>query len=213
MPRKILLFVSTATLLSLVSVSVASSVATAATFPVNFPGTVTCSPSDGVWNGTIAFSPPLMNGGTANTETMIVKASLGNTGSPCVTSAGTIALGSITGTLTFNIAGSANNCATVFSGTALPAPTPGKFKLTWTVPAGGNPTKWTQAPPFVVTGAVTNSKIVVKNAKVTGSYAFPAPKASLSDANWPGASGAVATGCASSTGLSTLTLATSTGKW
>jgi hypothetical protein len=166
---------------------------------------VSCSPSHGVWNGIIAFSPALKNGGTANTETMIVKASLGNTGSPCVTSAGTIALGSIAGTLKFNIAGSANNCATIFSGTALPAPTPGKFKLTWTTPAGGNPTNWTQAPPLVVKGAITNSKIAITGGKATGSYPDPAPKATLSDA--------VATGCASSTGLSSLTLSTSSGKW
>jgi hypothetical protein len=155
-----------------------------------------------------------MNGGNANSETMIIKAALGNTASPCVTTAGTVALGSIAGSLTFNIAGSANNCATVFSGAALPTPAPGKVKMTWTTPAGGNPTKWTQLPGFVVKGAANGANIVVKGAKVMGSFTpFGLPKATLSDANWPGVAGAVATGCSTAGGLANLTLTTSTGKW
>lgn len=214
MARKTLLVCSTTALLCLISISVASNVAQAVSFPVNLPGTVTCSPAGGVWSGIISFTPPLMNGGTSSTEKMIVKAGLGNTGSPCIGTAGFVALGSIAGTLTFNIPGSANNCATIFSGVTLPAPAPGKFKMTWTSPAGGNPTLWTQLPAFKVTGAANMADIVIKKAKVTGSFTpFAAPKATLSDANWPGLAGAVATGCASAGGLATLTLSTSTGKW
>jgi len=207
--------ISTAVALStLVSIPVGIGVAGATVFPVNRPGTVTCTPSAGVWNGVITFSPPLMNGGTANAETMTVKAVLGNTASPCVTSAGTIALGSIVGSLKFTIAGSTNNCATIFSGSALPAPAPAsKFKLTWSAPAGSNPTNWTQPSSFKVVGAVTLAHIVITKGAATGSYASATPKASLSNSNWPGASGAVATGCASTTGLSSLTLGTSAGKW
>jgi hypothetical protein len=166
-----------------------------------------------VWNGTISFTPPLFNGGGASTEVMIVKAALGNTASPCVGTTGIAALGSIAGKLTFSIAGSANNCATIFSGVALPAPV-GKFKMTWTTPAGSNPTKWTQPSAFSVTGSAALSSITVKNGTVAGSFTpFANPKATLSDANWPGATGAVATGCASTGGLANLTLSTSTGKW
>ncbi len=180
----------------------------------NIPGTVTCTPTHGVWNGVVTFSPPLMNGGTANSETMTVKAALGNTASPCVTSAGVIALGSIHGKMTFSIPGSANNCAAIFSGSLLPAASPGKFKLTWTAPAGANPTKWTQPSAFQVTGAASFAHINVTHGSVTGSFnALAVPKVQLSATNWPGATGAVATGCASSTGLATLTLGTSKGKW
>jgi hypothetical protein len=155
-----------------------------------------------------------MNGGTATTETMVVTASLGNTASPCVTTSGTIALGTITGQMTFNISGGANNCATIFSGIPLPAPSPGKFKMTWTTPTGGNPTKWIQPGPFSVKGAATLAQIKITGGTVTGSFTpFGAPKAVLSDTNWPGASGAVATGCSSSAGLASLTLGTSKGKW
>src|ERR1700722_593212 len=211
MARRILLFVSTATLLSLVSLSIVSNVAQASTSPVNFPGTVKCNATSGAWNGVIRFTPALMNGGTASTETMVIKAALGNSASPCITTSGTIALGTISGTLKFNIAGSANNCATIFSGAALPAPTPGSLKMIWTTPGGGNPTLWTQTPNFNIKGAASMANIVIKNAKVTGSFTpFGAPKATLSDSNW---TAAVPAGCASSTGLSSLTLFPSSGKW
>jgi hypothetical protein len=214
MARKLVLSLSTIALLSLFLVTAASGSAQAVSNPVNLPGTITCSPSGGVWNGVVTFSPPLMNGGTANTEKIVVKALLGNTASPCVGTAGFVALGSIAGTLTFSIPGSANNCATIFSGVTLPAPAlPGKFKMTWTSPAG-NPTKWTQPSYFKVTGAANMSDIVVKKGTLAGSFTpFANPKASLSAANWPGASGAVATGCAASGGLANLTLGTSAGKW
>ncbi len=211
MARKTVLILAAAALPSLFVVSVASSVAQAASNPVNFPGTVSCNQSSGIWSGAITFSPPLMNGGTASTEIFTVKAVLGNTGSPCVTTAGFVALGTIAGKLKLSIPGSANNCATIFSGVTLPAPTGGKFKMAWTSPAGGNPTKWTNAPPFSVTGAVTQADIVVKSGTVAGSFTpFANPKATLSDANWPGA---VAAGCASLGGLGSLTLSTSSGKW
>lgn len=181
--------------------------------PTNIPGNVTCTPSGGVWSGLILFSPPLMNGGTASTETMIVKAGLGNTASPCHVNTGIVALGEIVGKITFHISGSANNCATIFSGSVLPAPT-GKFKLVWTTPGGANPTKWTQPSAFKVTGAAGLSYINITHGTVTGSFSpLAVPKAQLSDANWPGATGAVATGCASTGGLASLTLSTSKGKW
>jgi hypothetical protein len=209
-----MLILAATALASLVGVTAASSVAQAVSNPVNFPGTVTCSPSDGVWSGAITFSPPLMTGGTANTEIFTVKATLGNTASPCITTAGSVALGTIAGKLKFSIPGSANNCATIFSGVTLPGPTGGRFKITWTSPTGGNPTKWTNAPHFKVTGAASLADIVVKAGTVGGSFTpFGAPKATLSDATWPGAGGAVSTGCASSTGLGSLTLSTSSGKW
>jgi hypothetical protein len=214
MTRKTMLILAATALPSLFVVASASNVAQAASNPVNLPGTVTCSPSGGVWSGVITFAPPLMNGGTANTEVFTVKAALGNTASPCVGTAGFVAIGSIAGKLKFSIPGSANNCATIFSGVTLPAPTGGRFKMIWTTPAGGNPTKWTNAPTFLVTGAASLADIVVKRGAVAGSFTpFGAPKATLSDANWPGASGAVSTGCASSTGLGSLTLSTSSGKW
>lgn len=214
MARKVVLVLSTLALLSVFLVTVQVEGALAVTNPTNFPGTVKCSPAGGVWNGVIRFSPALKNGGTSSNETFTVKAGLGNSASPCITTAGFVALGAITGSLKFHIVGSANNCATIFSGIALPAPTAGSLKMTWSSPSGGNPTNWTMSPAFKVTGALSEANIVVKKAKVTGSFTpFANPKASLSDANWPGSSGAVATGCASATGLSSLTLSTSIGKW
>ncbi len=215
MARKTILILGATALSSLFMVAAESGVAHAVSNPTNLPGHVTCSPAGGVWSGVITFAPPLMNAGTANTETFTVKATLGATGSSCVAPSVTVpVLGTIAGKLKFSIPGSANNCATIFSGVTLPAPTGGKFKMTWTTPAGGNPTKWTNAPAFSVTGAATLADIVVKRGTVAGSFTpFGAPKATLSDANWPGASGAVSTGCTSSTGLGSLTLSTSSGKW
>ncbi|MGO9341007.1 MAG: hypothetical protein ACLP6E_00610 [Acidimicrobiales bacterium] len=213
MARKTILILGATALSSLFMVAAESGVANAVSNPTNIPGHVTCSPAGGVWSGVITFAPPLMNGGTASTETLTVKATLGNTGSSCVTTAGIVALGTIKGTLTFSIPGTANNCATIFSGVTLPAPAAGsKFKMTWTTPAGFNPTNWTNnTPAFKVTGAASLADIVVKKGAVAGSFTpLAAPKATLSDANWPGA---VATGCASSTGLGSLTLSTSSGKW
>ena len=215
MRRTTILSFTAVALASLVSIPVGSGAAGAMSFPVNQPGTVTCTPAQGVWNGLIKFSPPLMNGGTSTTETMTVKAVLGNTGSPCVTSAGVAALGAIAGKVKFTVTGGANNCATIFSGTALPSPSAAdKFKLNWSSPAGSNPTLWTQPTAFKVTGAASYADIVIKKGTVSGSFSpFANPKASLSDSNWPGASGAVATGCSSLSGLSSLTLGTSAGKW
>jgi len=124
-----------------------------------------------------------MNGGTANTETFTVSATLGNTASHCVSTAGYVVLGKIAGKLAFSIPGSANNCATVFSGVALPAPAAAsKFIMTWTSPAGYNPTTWTQPSAFKVTGAASLAGITIKHGAVAGSFTPLAhPKAKLSD--------------------------------
>ena len=214
MARKLVLILAASALTSALTVTAESGVAHAVPYPVNLPGKVKCSAAGGVWNGSIGFTPPLMNGGTASTETMIVQAALGNTASPCpTTTTGLVVIGTIVGKLTFSIPGNANNCATIFSGVALPVPA-GKFKMTWTSPAGSNPTKWTQPSAFSVTGAAAMTKITVKNGTVAGSFSpFANPRASLSDANWPGAGGSVATGCASTGGLASLTLGTSAGIW
>jgi hypothetical protein len=123
MARRLALFPSASALSSALSVTIAPSAAHAVSFGTNIPGKVTCSPAGGVWNGTITFTPPLFNGKTANTETLVVKALLGNTESSCIANTGIVAFGSIKGKLTFSIPGSANNCATIFSGVTLPAPT------------------------------------------------------------------------------------------
>ncbi len=217
MARKTILILGATALSSLFTVAAESGVAHAVSNPTNLPGHVTCSPAGGVWSGVITFAPPLMNAGTANTETFTVKATLGATGSSCVAPSVTVpVLGTIAGKLKFSIPGSANYCATIFSGVALPAPAAAsKFKMNWTTPAGYNPTNWTNnTPAFKVTGALNMSDIVVKRGAVAGSFTpFAGPKATLSDANWPGLAGAVATGCASTGGLASLTLSTSAGKW
>ncbi len=213
MARKTILILASV-LPSLLLVAAGSSVAQAARNPV-LPGTVACSPVGGVWTGTIRFVPPLINGGVANNEKMIIKAKLGNTTSPCVTTAGFVALGTIKGKLKFHIPGAANNCATIFSGLALPAPAlASKFKIKWTTPAGSTPTTWTQPGPFVVTGALALNNITITGGAVAGSFTpFALQSATLSDATWPGAAGAVATGCAAPGGLAALTLSTSSGTW
>lgn len=214
MTKRIALVMLASFLTSIFAVGTASGVADATSVANILPGTVTCSPSGGVWNGVITFSPPLMSLGSANTETMTVKATLGSTTSPCIASTGIAVLGSIAGQMTFHIAGGANKCSTIFSGSPLIAPNPAKFKMTWTTPAGASPTNWVKPPNFVVTGAASFASLVITKGKVNGSFApFATPKATLSNSNWPGASGAVSTGCTASTGLSSLTLGTSKGKW
>lgn len=124
-------------------------------------------------------------------------------------------MGSIAGTLAFNIAGSANDCATIFSGRAFPAPTHGKITMNWSSPSGSNPTKWTQTPNFKVTGGSSMGYIDIEKAKVTGSFTpFASPWATLSGMSWGGSRGAATIGCASSTGLYSLTLGTPpAGRW
>ncbi len=214
MARKALLLLAASVLPSLMLITIDSGAAHAVSNPVVQPGNVTCNTAGGVWSGKIRFVPPLKNGGGANNEKMIITATLGNTASPCVTTAGTVALGKIKGKLKFHIPGTANNCATIFGGAALPAPVVGKFKITWTTPAGSAPTTWTQPGPFAVTGALALNDITITGGAVAGSYMpIAAPTATLSDANWPGAVGAVATGCAAAGGLAALTLSTSSGTW
>lgn len=143
---------------------------------------------------------------------MAIQATLGNSASPCIGSTGIAADGVITGALRFNIAGAANNCATIFSGATLPAPVAGsQLKMQWTTPPGSASTNWKQPSNFSVKGAVAMNKITIKNATVHGSFTpFANPKAVLSDIGWPTT---IATGCASSTGLTSLSLGTSAGKW
>jgi hypothetical protein len=213
MARKVVLIVSAMALFSVVSVAAVSGVAGAASYHPVLPGNVTCNPSGGVWSGRVTFTPPLMNGGIANKEKIVVKATLGNTTSPCVTNAGFVAIGAIAGKIKVKDPGTANNCATIFGGSALPpAVLASAFKLVWTSPPGA-PTNWTQPSFFSVVGSVTGSNIAISAGSIAGSFTPGTPSATLSDANWPGATGAVATGCASSTGLSALTLSTSSGAW
>jgi hypothetical protein len=173
------------------------------------PGVVTCNASQGVWSGGITFNPPLLNGGTSTTETMVVKATLGNSASPCVTTAGIAVAGAIKGTLTFTGAKS-NRCSKVFSGLSRVPTSTSKFKLTWITPPGA-PTPWKQLPMFSVVGAPGMTSLTVTGGKVTGSFApYGTPNATLSDSTW---SAVVPAGCASSAGVSSLTLGTSSGTW
>ncbi len=178
-------------------------------FPPVLPGMVTCNQSLGQWSGAINFSPPLFSNGTATSETMTVKATLGNSASPCVTTAGIAVNGAIKGTMTFTGA-KANRCSKVFNGLSRVPTSTSKFKLTWTTPPGA-PTVWKQPPAFSVVGAVGMTSLTVTGGKVTGSFSpYATPNATLSDASW---ATAVPTGCASTAGLSTLTLGTSAGTW
>ena len=212
MTRKIVLAMAALGLVSLLFITVEGGTAGAADHETVLTGTVICKPASGVWSGTIQFSPALVNGGTATGEKIVVSATLGNSASPCISSPTGIAVaGTITGNLGFSFSG-ANNCSTIFSGSALPAPVTGsKFKMTWTTPSGSTPTNWKQPSNFNFKGAAAMTKITIKNGSVTGSFApFANPKAVLSDVGWPTT---IASGCASSTGLSSLTLGTSSGKW
>jgi hypothetical protein len=146
---------------SLLLVASQAGLASAAVNPIVLAGYVTCTPAHGAWNGTITFQPPLMTGGTATSETMVVKATLGNTANQCVASTGIAVIGAISGILAYNIAG-ANNCATVFSGTAI-TPLAGTSKLTmaWSSPAGSAPTKWKQPGNFKLKGPVARTKLTL----------------------------------------------------
>ena len=145
------------------------------------PGTVTCNQSQGAWAGSIRFTPPIRNGGTATTETMIVKASLGNSASPCVTTAGIAVDGAIKGKLVFTGSG-ANKCSKVFNGLSRVPTTTSKFKLTWAVPPGA-PTPWKQPTAFSVVGAPGMTSLTVTGGTVTGSFSpYATPNATLSDA-------------------------------
>ncbi|HXW33233.1 MAG TPA: hypothetical protein VEJ87_01560 [Acidimicrobiales bacterium] len=204
--RRIVTIAAAITLPLLLAETVGSESAVAS--PI-LPGSVTCS---GNWSGTIHFTPALKNGGVSPKEKMKIVATLGNTAKPCVTTAGTIELGAINGTLGFVFPG-ANNCTTIFSGAPLPAPVAAsKLKMTWTAPPGA-PTVWKQPPAFSVTGAVGLTDIAIVGGALTAGSSFPAPpppNATLSDAGWPAA---IAGACASVAGLSSLTLGTSSGTW
>lgn len=208
--RKVL-FILTALALPLTMISMESGVAQA--MPV-FPGNVTCNTAGGAWAGSIHFSPPLKNTGTANAETFKVVAKLGASGTGCISSTtnpGTV-LGAIKGKLKFAIAGSANNCTTIFSGTALPAPVgaASKFVMDWLHPAGA-PTQWKHPLPFSVTGALAQTNIAITGGTVTGSFSpYLTPTSTLSGTGWPAT---VTAGCASAAGLSSLPLSQSTGTW
>jgi hypothetical protein len=205
------IFVSAVAILALPALLIGTLGSGAAQASPVLPGTVTCNAASGVWTGTIRFKPALRNGGTAPKETMQIAAGLGNSASPCITTSGTVEAGKITGKLKFALP-AANDCATVFSGSALPPPVGGasKFKLTWGNPPGA-PTNWKHPPPFSVTGAAGMTNISVTGGKVTGSFSpYLTPNASFSDTGWPTT---IAAACASSSGLSSLTLGTSGGTW
>jgi len=212
MTRKTVLILVAVGVSSLVLATVRSGTAGAVYNPTVLPGTVKCNATSGVWSGVVSFSPALLNGGTASSETMSIQATLGNSASPCIGTTGIAASGVITGALRFNIAGSANDCATIFSGASLPAPAAGsQLKMQWTTPPGSANTPWKQPSNFSVKGAIGMNKITIKNGTVTGSFTpFANPKAVLSDAGWPAT---IATACASSTGLTSLSLGLSSGKW
>jgi hypothetical protein len=183
----------------------------AVTFQPVLPGVVTCNPSQGVWSGTIRFNPPLFSTGTSTTETMVVGASLGNSASPCVTTAGIAVAGAIKGTLTFNGA-KANRCSKVFSGLSRVPTSSSKFKLSWVTPPGA-PTVWKQLPAFSVVGAVGMNSLTVTGGKITPTssfYPYATPNATLSDSNW---AATIPVACASTAGVSSLTLGTSAGTW
>lgn len=144
-------------------------------------GVATCTPSQGPWSGSIRFNPPLFNNGTATTETMIVKATLGNSASPCVTTSGIAVAGAIKGTMTFNGA-KANRCSKVFNGLSRVPLSTSKFKLTWTTPPGA-PTIWKPPAAFSVVGAPGMTSLTVTGGAVTGSFApYATPNATISDA-------------------------------
>ena len=213
MIRKTLLILAAAALPSLLLISVESGVAQAN--PI-FPGNVTCSlASGGNWSGSITFTPPLKNGGTATTETFKVIAKLGSGTNPCVTSTtnpGHV-VGLIKGKLKFTTSGGANDCNAIFSGSALPAPVGAisKFNLRWLAPPGA-PTHWVHPAPFVVTGALAKNNITVNGGTVAAvSFVpYPTPNATLSGTGWPAT---VAAGCASAGGLTSLPLDQSLGTW
>ncbi len=151
------------------------------TFPPPLPGMVTCNQSQGPWSGSIRFTPPLTNGGTATTETMVVNAALGNTASVCLTNAGFVATGAIKGKLIFTGAKS-NRCSKVFNGLSRVPTSTSKFKLTWATPPGA-PTPWKQPSAFSVVGAPGMTSLTVTGGTVTGSFApYATPNATLSDA-------------------------------
>ena len=205
MARKIVLIFTAVALPLLLVVTMESGVAQAA--PV-FPGTVTCG--SGAWSGSIRFTPPLRSTGTAGSETFTVSARLGNSANGCPGTTGVVYQGAIRGKLRFNVT-NANNCATIFSGTALVPVPASKFKLSWINPVGA-PTHWKQPPPFSVVGAAAMTNITVTGGKVTGSFSpYPTPIATLSDATWNAVN--IGTACSSSSGLTSLPLGTSTGTW
>jgi hypothetical protein len=215
MTRKALLILSAAALPSLLLLTVGTGVAQAArTNPVVEPGSVTCTNN---WTGVITFTPPLKTGGTALSEVFTVKAALGNTANPCITTTGIVELGTINGKLKFHVPapGGANNCTTVFGGgSRVPVPA-SKLKLTWST---GAPSVWKKLPLFSVVGTLgTPSTLAISGGKVTGSFASPPPPpptASLSGpaSSWAGA--AITAACGTSAGLASLPLsAPSTGTW
>jgi hypothetical protein len=148
---------------------------------------------------------------------MTVVAKLGNSASQCVTSstppANSRVIGLIKGKAKF-VGPASNACANVFSGSTNVLAS-AKFLMKWLTPAGA-PTHWKQPPVFSFNGAASFASLTISGGKVTGSFApftSPGPSAVLSAPTWPGASGDVATGCAATSGLHTLSLSSSAGIW
>jgi hypothetical protein len=213
MTRKVLLIAVAVALPSLLLTTMGFGVAGAARAnPVVQPGSVSCTNN---WTGVITFAPHLQTGGTAHSEVFTVKATLGNTGAPCLTFAGTVELGTIKGKLKF-VAPGANDCTTIFGGGSLIPVPASKFKLTWLAP--GAPSVWKKLPLFSVVGTLgAPSTLAVSGGKVTGSFASPPPpppSASLSGALAAWAGAAITGACGTAAGLASLPLsAPSTGTW
>jgi hypothetical protein len=94
------------------AVVVQSGVAAATKTPTTLSGTITCSMS-----GSLKFSPPLVNGGTAS-DTISVKAKLGSCSGAGASGGGvTLTGGRLAATATSTVQ---NSCGAVFSGSALP---------------------------------------------------------------------------------------------
>jgi hypothetical protein len=212
--RRVLRIVTAIALPVLLLVTLESGVATAN--PV-LAGTVTCNPAGGAWSGgaaVVTFSPPLVNGGTSPTEKMVVGGMFSvkfGGASPCTAPALTPPTvdGALKGVLTFHIP-DANSCSTVFSGSPIVPIHSSKFKMKWISPNGA-PTLWKRPVPFSVVGASGMTNITITGGTLTGSFAsYPTPTAILRDTSWTAA--IIGAACASG-GVSSLTLAKSSGAW
>jgi hypothetical protein len=180
-------------------------------------GTVTCTPAGGAWSGgaaVVTFSPPLVNGGTSPTETMVVGGAYSvkfGGASPCTAAALSPPTvdGALKGKLVFHIP-DADSCSTVFSGTPIVPIHSSKFKMKWLAPSGA-PTLWKPPVPFSLVGASNMTDITITGGHLTGSFAsYPTPTAILRDTSWT--AGTIGAACASG-GVSSLTLAKSSGAW
>ena len=169
----------------------------------------------GRWSRGRDISPPLLSSGTSHHETLKIgrppySVKFGGS-SPCGAPSLTPRTvdGALKGTLKFTMP-DANRCSTIFSGSPLVPVVASKFKMTWVNPHGV-PTLWKQPSPFSVTGASNMTSLTITGGALTGSFSsYPTPTATLSDTTW---TAALINGACSSGGLSSLTLALSSGTW